>query len=257
MRVFKLILLGALAYVVSVLFLFPAAPVIKRVEPNIKPIELSGVDGKLLRGSIDRVLYNDEIFPVELTQATWKLLPAKLLSAAVGVNFSFKAYGGLGDGDFERLLNGDMNLRDVNFTGPAKGLEPLLPLPIATFSGQFAIQIELAELRNQLLSKLIARVGWTNAVLETPMQANLGNIVIDIAPLDEQTHRGVIQAGGGDLDVSGSIDLLKNGDFSSNVIIEPRSNASPDLLNALRGLGRADNQGRYRLQRKGNINRLM
>lgn len=257
MRVFKLVLLGVIAYVISVLFLFPAAPIVKRVEPNIQPIVLTGVGGKLLSGTVERITYNDDVFPVELTEATWKMLPGKLLSAALGVNFSFKAYGGLGDGDFERRISGDMNLRDVNFTGPAKGLEPLLPLPIATFSGQFAVQVEVAELRNQLLTKLVGRLSWTNALLETPIAANIGNLVIDIAPVDEQTHRAVIEADGGDVKVSGSIDLLDNGDFSTNVVVEPEPDASPELLNALRGLGKADNKGRYRLQRKGNINSLI
>jgi len=257
MRVLKLVLLGALVYIVTILFLFPAAPIIKRVEPDIRPIVLSGVEGKLFRGSVQRINYDDDVFPVELTDANWKVLPRKLLSAALGVNFDFKAYGGLGDGDFERKLSGDINLHDVNFTGPAKGLEALLPLPIATFAGQVALQVEVAELENQLLKKLIAKLNWTNAVLETPFQVNVGQINLDIAPADTQSHRIQVLVGGGELDVKGTVDVKQNGDFVSDVMVKPVANASADLINALRGLGQPDNQGRYRLRRNGNVNRLM
>jgi len=257
MRIAKLVLLGVVAYIVSMFFLFPAAPVIKRVEPNIQPISLSGVSGKLFRGRVDRVNYDDDVFPVELTDANWRVLPSKLLSAALGVKFDFKAYGGLGDGDFEQRMGGKILLSEVNFTGPAKGLEALLPLPIATFAGQLAVQIEVAELENQLLTKLIAEINWSNAVLQTPFAVNAGNISIDVEPVDAQTHRAQILVAGGELDVKGAIDVKQNGDFVTDVTVQPIANASPDLVNALRGLGQPDNKGRYRIQRNGNVNRLM
>lgn len=257
MRWFKLVLLGAIAYVVSVLFMFPAAPVLQRIEPNLQPIKLSGVDGKLFRGSVARINYDDDVFPVELTEANWKLLPRKLLAAAVGVNFDFKAYGGLGDGDFERKLNGDMRLSDVRFTGPAKGLEALLPLPVASFAGQFALQVEVAELENNLLTEMVAKLDWSNAVLETPIALFAGTVSIDIQPVDAQTHRAAVTVSGGEVDVQGSVDVKQNGDFVTDFMVKPEASASPDVINALRGLGRPDNQGRYRLQQNGNVNRLM
>jgi len=37
MRVVRLTLLGLLAYVVTVVFLFPAAPLVNRFKPNVEP----------------------------------------------------------------------------------------------------------------------------------------------------------------------------------------------------------------------------
>ena len=38
-RVIRLILLGIVAYVISVVWLFPAAPVIDRIKPQIQPVQ--------------------------------------------------------------------------------------------------------------------------------------------------------------------------------------------------------------------------
>ncbi len=257
MRVFRLILLCLLAYAGTMLVLFPASPIIKRVEPLIKPVELSGVSGKLYAGKIARVLYNDDVFPVTVTDASSRLLPRKLLQAAAGVRFDFKAYGGIGDGDFEYRYNGDITLRDVHFTGPAKNLEELLPLPIATFGGQLAVQAEIAEVKQQLLRSLRATIDWNNAILETPVRASLGNISIDVKPIDDQTHRAFVNASGGEVEIDGTADLKLNGDFSTDINVIHSSSATPELVSALRGLGRADRDGRYRVRQTGNVNRLM
>ena len=257
MRVFRLILLGLIAFVVSILFLFPAAPVVERVKPLIQPVVLENVGGKVLNGTVARVSYDDGVFPLELNNVTWRLAPQKLLSLMAGVDFTFEAYGGEGQGEFANSYNGDMEVTDVIFTGPAKGLEALLPLPIAEFTGDLDINVESVEIRNQLLSSMRGSFVWNDAVLESPIKASFGKINLDIKPTDEQTHRGFIEAAGGELDIKGTIDLKLNGDFRADVLVTPKSDASPELLNALRGIARADNSGRFRIQQNGNVNRLM
>jgi len=257
MRVTRLILLGLIAFVVSILFLFPAAPVVDRVKPMIAPVVLEGVGGKVFGGSVDRVSYDDGLMPVELQNVTWRLAPQKLLTLKAGVNFTFDAYGGEGSGKFDNAYNGDINVTDLVFNGPAKGLEVLLPLPIAEFTGDVNVSVESVEIRNNLLSSMRGVFSWSNARLDTPIDATLGNIELDIKPVDDQTHRGFVKAAGGEVDVDGTLDLNMNGDFRADLTLTPKSDASPELLNALRGIARADNSGRYRIQHNGNVNRLM
>lgn len=256
-RVIRLILLGIVAYVVSVVWLFPAAPVVARLQPQIQPVQVSGVDGRLFKGTANNVRYADDLLPLEASNVKWHLMPRKIFAAAAGVGFSFDAYGGAGKGEFSHYISGDMSVSDFNFQGPTKGLEPLLPLPIAQFNGKLDAQLDSVEIENQLLKSMDGQIKWQDARLETPIAAFLGNVDLTIEPAGDDRHRGVINANGGEVELSGSVEIAANGDFQSNVLITPTDKATPELLNAIRSFARPERDGRYRLQRSGNVNRLL
>lgn len=256
-RVIRLILLGIVAYVISVVWLFPAAPVIDRIKPQIQPVQLAGVTGRLFSGNVDQVTYADDLLPLSATNVAWSFMPRKLFAAAAGVNFSFDAYGGNGKGEFTRHLSGDMSVEDFNFVGPAKGLEPLLPLPVAQFKGELDAHLDDLLIEEQLLKTVNGRFKWRDAHLETPIAAFLGNVDIQVEPAGENTHRGLIEAKGGEVEVSGSVEIALNGDFRSDIVITPTDKATPELLNAIRTFARPERDGRFRVQRNGNMNRLL
>lgn len=257
MRVFKLILLGLLAYVVSVVWLFPAAPVVEKLRPDIQPVKLAGVSGKLFNGQVEKVNYDDDVMPVELQNVAWRFVPRKLFAAAAGINFSFDAYGGSGSGDFARYFSGDMKVSDLVYAGPAKGLEPLLPLPVAQFSGNLDADIDSLVISDDLLQTFRGDINWNSATLESPIAAFLGDIALTIEPAGESNHRGTLVAKGGEVEIDGTIELALNGDFRSNVLVTPTEKATPELINAIRTFARPERDGRYRVQRNGNVNRLM
>lgn len=256
-RVIRLLLLGLLVYIVSIVWLFPAAPIIERVKPQIQPVQLTGVSGRLFKGTVEQALYPDDLLPLSATNVNWRLMPRKLFAAAAGVGFSFDAYGGSGAGEFSRYFSGDMSVENFVYTGPAKGLEPLLPLPIAEFSGELNAQVDDLQIENQLLKTMYGQFNWRDARLESPIAAFLGNVEIQIEPAGSNTHRGIIEANGGEVEVKGSIEIALNGDFKSDVVITPTDEATPELINALRSFARPERDGRYRFQRNGNVNRLL
>jgi len=161
-RIIRLLLLGLIAYVLSIVWLFPAAPVIDRIKPQIQPVNVAGVQGRLYKGTASSVIYNDDLLPLELSNVAWRLMPRKLLAAAAGVGFSFDAYGGSGEGEFSRFLSGDMSVDSFVFNGPAKGLEPLLPLPVAEFNGDLQANLVSLEIEQQLLKRMEGRFRGAN-----------------------------------------------------------------------------------------------
>jgi len=257
LRVIWLFLLGLIAYLVSVVWLFPAAPVVERFKPQIRNVELAGVDGRVFKGTASQVRYTDDLLPLTATNVNWRLMPRKLFSAAAGVGFSFDAYGGKGEGEFSQFLGGNMALNDFVFDGPVKKLEPLLPLPIAEFDGQLNARFDQLSIENQLLQSLDGVVKWSDARLQAPVPAFLGTVDITIEPAGDNRHRGIINASGGEVEVSGSVEIALNGDFQSNVLFTPTDDATPELINAIRSFARPERDGRYRFQRNGNVNRLM
>jgi len=259
MRVVRLVLLGLLAYVVSVVFLFPAAPLIEKIKPQIQPVELTGVSGKLFNGQVASVKYADDLLPLEFQDVTWKFAAGALLKGGAGANFTFKGYGGGGDGQVRQQFNGDLNVSDVNFNAQAKELEALLPGPVAEFTGELSGQFDKVRLANQLLQTISGQLNWKGAIIVTRLNgpevtANLGQLDIDISPQDDAAHLVTIKSAGGDLALDGTVAMAANGDYQTNLLLTPSANAPRELSDVLQRMTRPDGGGRYKIQHNGNIN---
>ena len=256
MRIVWLIVVGLIAYAIGAAVFFPAAPVVDRIRPQLGAVALEGVSGRLYKGQISSVRSTDDLLPLELSNVGWTLAPLALLGGG-GATIRFDAYGGEGEGLVTRGWNGNISVTDFKVNMQAKLLEPLLPVPIATFSGEILGDISTITLANNLLTRFDGILRWNDAVLETPVPTQLGNMEITITPVDEQTHDITVSANGGDVAMQGSISVNTNGDFSADVLFTPSSSASADVLNGLRQIGRPDAEGRVRFVRRGNVNRLI
>ena len=257
MRFLGLCLLGIVAFIVSLVALFPAAPAVDRIRPQLGAIALEGVNGKLYKGVIDTVKSTDDLLPLEFQNVGWALAPQTLLKGGAGASFSFEGYMGSGKGLATRKWNGSIEISDFTFNAQAKALEPLLPVPIASFSGELKGDIERVSLVNNLLAVAEGKLTWANAALQTPIPTSLGTVEVDIKPEGDNAHLVTLKAAGGDVAMDGTVNLSLNGDFTANVLFTPAASASQAVRNGLRQMGQADAQGRVRLQRTGNVNRLM
>ena len=256
MRLFGLCLLGLVSYLLAMIFFFPAAPLVDRIRPQLGPVALEGVSGRLFKGSINTVRSTDDLLPLEFENVGWTLAPSTLLSGG-GATITFEGYGGGGQGLIQRSWNGDVQVNDFTANLQAKALEPLLPVPVASFSGELQADIQQLQLVDQLLTRLEGQLIWQNAQLETPVATSLGNITLDIEPEGEQSHELTISAEGGDVAVEGTVTVTQSGDFTADVLLTPSADAPPAVLDGLRQMGPADGQGQVRIQQQGNVNRLM
>jgi hypothetical protein len=257
MRFARLVLLGLLTYVISIVVLFPVAPLVDRVKPNLGPIELNGVSGRLYRGIIERVRYTDDLLPLEFHNVGWAVAPATLLKGSAGVSVSFDGYGGEGAGLITYSWNGDISITDLDFNAQAKALESLLPVPIASFSGVLLGEIKQVILVNQLLKAFEGKLTWNDAMLESPVPTALGTVELAFLPDGDTSHLGTLSAKGGDVTMEGTVMISLNGDFSTDVTLMPAASATNAVRDGLRQMGRADANGTVRIQRQGNVNRLL
>ena len=163
MRFIGLCLLGIVAFLVTIVALFPAAPVVDRIRPQLGSVALEGVNGKLYKGVIDTVRSTDDLLPLEFQNVGWALAPGALLKGVAGASFSFDGYGGSGQGLAIRSWNGSIDITDFDFNAQAKALEPLLPVPIASFSGELTGNIERLSLVDNLLAEARGTLSWNNA----------------------------------------------------------------------------------------------
>lgn len=259
MRIVRLVLLGLLAYIVSVVFLFPAAPLIEKIKPQIKPVQLAGVTGKLFNGKVGSVIYADDLLPLEFQNVTWKLAPGALLKGGAGANVTFQGYGGQGEGQVRKQWNGDINVSDLTFNAIAKELEVLLPGPVADFRGSIEGQIDSVQLVDQLLQTFEGTINWKDAVIITRLYgpevaANLGLFNIVVSPEDNAAHLVTLKSSGGDLVLDGTVKLSANGDYTTDLLLTPAANAPQPLVDVLKQRTRPDAGGGYKIQHSGNMN---
>ena len=261
MRAVRLVLLCLLVYAVAVVVLFPAAPVIEKIKPQLKPLAISGVSGKLYNGTVASVVSTDDLVPIELNDVKWRFAPLKLLKGT-GAAIKFSALGGGGTGDVLRTWSGDLAIDNVEIDIDAPELEVFLPVPIATFKGKIRGEFAEARLVNEQLTRLLGELRWNNAEVDTnvfgpQLQLNLGNLLIDINPQDGGAHEAKVSANGGDITADGAVRVGANGDFDLNIVLTPSSNTPRELVDHLKRTTRPESGGRYRWQEKGNVNRLL
>lgn len=256
MRTARLVLLGVLCYLIGMVVFFPAAQVVDRIRPQLGPVALEGVSGRLFSGRVSRVASTDDLLPLEAANLRWRLAPAALLTGG-GAHVDLDAYGGETSALVKRFWSGDIEVQDVELTARAKALEPLLPAPVAAFDGSLAVNIATLLLKNELLTRVQGEIVWSDAILERPMAVRFGTIRISVTPNDDGTHSGIVNASGGDVEGEGSFTLALNGDYSLNLTMTPSASASADLINGLRSFARAEANGRYVVRQSGNFNQLI
>jgi len=261
MRVVRLALLCLIAFTVTVVVFFPAAPVIEKIKPELRPMVLSGVTGPLLRGNVASVVSTDDLLPLQLDDVKWRFAPLKLISGT-GAAVEFSGLGGGGKGDVTRTWGGDILIDNVELDITASELEAFLPVPIAQFAGKIRGEFSEARLVNQQLSRLVGELNWSDAnvktnVLGPQLDITLGTLNIEVTPEDNGAHKASVAVSGGDITADGEVNLQANGDFVLNIILTPTANTPPELIDHMKRTTRAESGGRYRWQEAGNINSLM
>lgn len=255
-RVLRLVLLGLVAWIVTVIALFPVAPVLERLRPNLGPVALEGVGGKLYRGNVARLRSTDDLLPLEFSDVRWSLAPTALPRGAAA-DVSFKGYGGGGAGRALREWDGDIVIERLGFSAEAKALEPLLPVPIAEFSGELVGTVDRLQLEAGLLTSFAGDLRWSEALLESPVPTALGTVELVVRPDGEARHRIELSAAGGDVAAEGTLSLTLGGDFTADVTFTAAPSASPAVLDALSRMAVPQGEGRFLLRREGNVGRLI
>ncbi len=256
MKILGLLLLGLLAFVVTIVWKFPAAGVLPHVNTN--PVSVTGVSGSLWSGSARQV--SSPRAPVALSNVDWRVQPEKLLSGNTGAKLDFEVLGGDGSVEVARNLAGQISVSNGKLQIPAQELEQFLPLPVAEFGGRVIADIESLELENNLLKRTRGTVVWRNATVSGALQARLGQIVLDIVPeLQEgvQNHRGKLTNQDGELEIDGDLSIDPAGNYRADIRLKPLPDTPPEVISVLSLVGRQSGDGSYRIRNNGNIRSLL
>ena len=246
-----LILLGVFTFSVAFLFQFPAATALTLL--NMDPAQVQNVSGTVWRGSADRILISPE---EQLEDVSWSFKPALLIQAKAGAGLDFTYRGGHGYVVAAYSVFGKAALSSGRYSTSAQALEPLLPLPIAEFRGEITLQLEELSMKGQQFHKAEGTLVWNEARLIRPAPALLGQVTLDVLPQGDN-HLISLKNTGGELRLSGDITLEENKRYNATIILKPERNASSELVNSLRALGRRQSDGSYRIRQQGNLAEIL
>ena len=259
MKILGYLFLFLVAFVVTIVWKFPAAGVLPHV--NINPVSVVGVSGSIWSGKASQITAPSA--PLPLNNVAWRFQPQSLLNGQTAANLDFEVLGGEGSGNVARSFSGNLTVTDGKFNVDAANLSQLLPLPVADFGGTVIADIESLSLENNLLTETQGTVIWRQARVTGLVEAQLGQVVFDVEPkaIDgKPAHIGKITNTDGDLDINGDFQIDLNGNYRADIKLKPTASASAGLNGILGSLGpvaKRESDGSYRIRNNGNIRNLM
>jgi|CXWL01.1.fsa_nt_gi hypothetical protein len=226
---FSLLFLLILAGVVAATF--PAAVAYRWWGAQAPDITMQGINGTLWSGEAARFSARGQA----LGRVTWQISPWTLFR---GIFESHLAVDGPGlklSARVSRLADGGIALEGLSGEAEAKWLAPVLAIPLEP-SGMLTVDGASLRLDAQRLPRAVdAKIVWREAGVRGLVQARFGTITIDSHGSDGRITTTIADAGDGDLEVRGKVDLVEI-NYKSEMTLRSRVPDGP-VVEALKWIG--------------------
>ena len=236
---------GVILYLLFLIISLPANFVWSLAPQQIKrSVIVSNLQSSAWSGSADSIIVNG----FELGKANWNFNPLLLFIGKLGGHITIRNAMGQAQSGF--AIQRDELIELSNLTGElnAAMLDPAFR-PF-TFAG--VIESDLTTFELQRKARLIATgtLRWNNASITGVQEVALGNVLLNASPEAKGTRLQVSNEGGL-IAISGDIRVAGNGRYTVNLLLSNRDKRRTDINTILSVLGRADAQGRVRLNQQG------
>lgn len=245
------ILIAVIAYLVFLLASIPANYATNIINSNT-PVSIQGVSGTLWKGkALAITLNNIQLERTEWNFRLWKLLIGRLaldietlyasnrINAEIGTSFlgRFFAYG-------------------LSASIPAQEVAQLANIPLAQLSGMISIDIESAHWKQGEMPSASGTINWRNAEITIADTASLGNVNIILGESEQQLLKADIKNQGGDINISGSAELVPVASYDVNITLIPTATASNNIKQSLGMFAKKQTTGEFLLQKTGSLNQI-
>ncbi len=246
------LLLGFAAYLLFMVFSAPASWAVSFLQNRIPGLQLVATEGSLWSGRAKQLYFQGQT----VTDPTWSWRPLALLLGRVEYRLQ-----GIWSGEPASLrvgasLTGSTYLADVSAKATSQTLSAdLLPKNVM-LQGQMIMELEKVELSSQgMLPILHGQIRWLQAEVNSPMQLQLGNVLLELAPGDQKTN-GKLTAEGGQLLIDGTLEYEPAGDYTLLADVRTDGPLPPAVKNGLDTFAEF-RDGQYRLDLSGNLRSLL
>lgn len=236
---------GLVLYLMFLLINVPADIVWSLVPQQVKrDIIVSNLQGTAWSAKADGIIVNN----LDLGKTNWTINPLLLFVGKLGGHINIRNAMGQAQSGFS--LQSDQLLNLSNLTGEfnAAMLDPAIR-PF-TLGGMFKSNLSTLQLQRKTFLAATGTLQWNNASISGVQEVSLGNITLNAMPESKGTRLQVANEGGV-IAISGEIRVAGNGRYTLNLLLSNRDKSQSEIDRMLAFLGRADAQGRIRLNQQG------
>ena len=258
MKIRNLVLIGAAAFVWTLLLHAPAATLYAWLAPGASPVQLYGAEGGIGEGRLQSLALNGRIL---IQNLRWSFQPwwLPLLRA------SFHVEGGTPDLNLKgraAFVIGGIDLSSLHGSAGVKGLLGVAGFPFLPADGQARFDFDSLKLRHGFPAAAsgTAELRSLSFALGQPMLLGDFRATISTVPAPAGTSgppsiKVVVETLGGPLDASGEVHLQADRSYDYDLQVKAKDNADPNLRNLLQagGLGQPDTRGYYHLRNRGQL----
>src|SRR5690625_499252 len=232
-RIFLLVVVGALTYLIFLLATFPAAQAYAWFGRGL-PVEAYGLSGTVWSGRAAVAIVEGE----RLEDVQWDLRRGQLLRARLSSDVSARLLDGRLSGHLN-MGRKDVALTNVRLEMPASQLVALSGVTVpARLEGRFDISMREVRIDNGRLTTADGIVTWQQGVvhlLRRPLP--LGDVNLRLQPAEGGEIHGVLMNDNGPLDIAGQLQLRPDSQLVADLTVRALEGAEEQAGDALRLLG--------------------
>jgi general secretion pathway protein N len=240
----RLIFLGVIVFLAVMLATLPARVAYNWGNPA--EFRLSGISGSIWHGSAAQGTAGGAY----VRNIAWQFLPLSLLSGKIGFRTSSNPASGSMNADVAISLSGDLALSNLSGDVPLDLVHPAFQQN--GIRGDIALQFE-----EVLISKGIPVAAQGTVTVSDFFVPDLSSSRIGDFRADFQTNdgnvAGRVEDVSGMLDVSGTINVYADGNYSFTGQVAPTPMTPPSIVNQLQFLGSANERGQHEFRFEGQL----
>ncbi len=256
-QVWRLLLIGLLAYLFFMAVNIPARQVQNVINEHVDGIRMQGATGTIRGGTAARL----DLEKVILNQFQWRLRPIDLLLGSLAYNVEFQDGLGAGDANVGSALLGGVFLRSVNFESRLdrfsrliRQIPPIMGEYTVSLRGDLRLDLDEFTLEGGYPGTAVGQVRWDNAILSIPnggLTLNFGRVELVLDEVDKGIQ-GTFSNQGGEFGGQGELSLSPQGDYQITLILNSRTRWRSDEMQILKMVGgEPQRDGGYRFDFSG------
>ena len=232
------------AFVVFVAIKVPAALVVNQLTlpENIK---LGNVSGSLWQGRMDALQVERDV----IRDISWDVNPWSLLTGKLGADVDFgnprDKQQTSGKGYLAASITGSLSAEDFTLRYPAKGsMEKAGIMLPGDIDGRFIVNIDNFATGEPWCSDLVGKARWNDAIVNSfDVKLPIGSLAAELGCADGNVTAKVAEKNPLGLQLDATI--AAKGKVTAKGFVKPGADMPTEVHEAVKILGRADQQGRY------------
>jgi general secretion pathway protein N len=240
----RLVALGILIFFGVMLATLPARVAYNWGNPA--EFRLSGISGSIWSGSAAEGVAGGAY----VRNITWQFKPMSLLSGKIGFKTSSNPASGSMSADVAVSPGGDLTLSDLSGNVPLDLVHPAFQQN--GIRGDIALQFEAVLISNGIPVAAQGTVTVSDFFVPDLSSSRIGDFRAEFQANDGNVT-GRVEDVSGMLDVSGTINLYADGNYSFIGQVAPTPMTPPSIVNQLQFLGSANERGQHEFRFEGQL----